>query len=402
MIEFTQHECELLMIYTPERDGGAWLQQQFAEKSEATISGRIFTVTQDMIFENRGDDDDPLLLDPESFVFSVGTLAGSYYCIESKFLGIEYELVIHQSIPLKRKTFAAERNISIFRRLNEFGLTQLIIGGDEESAMPKEVFEQMLKEFPNTHELNRYAQARVSGIIRNYVPIEIDFEAKYRKYMDKKESRRGTQPLQVFSEYESDKYTTLIEKIEEMLKQAESYTENQWQDEIIQIIQLLYPKYIKAFKEGPVRDSLAGKNRKIDFLMVDASGYVDAIELKKPFANCIVTSNHYRGNHVPMSELNGTVMQLEKYLYHLNRWGQQGEDKLNKRYADQLPEGLTLKIVNPSGMIIMGRDEKLSPDQKTDFEVIRRKYRHVLEIMTYDDMLRRLKVIRDQLKQPQG
>ena len=131
--------------------------------------------------------------------------------------------------------------------------------------------------------------------------------------------------------------------------------------------------------------------------MIDSSGYVDAIEIKQPFSECIVTSNCYRGNHVPMRELNGTVMQIEKYLYHLNRWGKQGEDKLNKKYGDQLPSGLKLKIVNPNGMIIMGRDEDLTSAQKNDFEVIRRKYRNVLEIMTYDDMLRRLKIIQHQL-----
>ena len=38
--------------------------------------------------------------------------------------------------------------------------------------------------------------------------------------------------------------------------------------------------------------------------------------------------------------------------------------------------------MNPSGMIIMGRDHEWTPDQSIDFEIIRRKYRHVLEIMT--------------------
>ena len=131
--------------------------------------------------------------------------------------------------------------------------------------------------------------------------------------------------------------------------------------------------------------------------MVDASGYVDAIEIKQPFSECIVTSNCYRDNHVPMRELNGTVMQLEKYIYHLNRWGKRGEDKLNKKYGNRLPSGLKIKIANLSGMIIMGRDKDLTSAQKNDFEVIRRKYRNVLEIMTYDDMLRRLKIIQSQL-----
>ena len=176
---------------------------------------------------------------------------------------------------------------------------------------------------------------------------------------------------------------------------AEGYTEARWQIEIIQIIQLLYSKYVHAIPEAPVKDSLAGKDRYIDFMLVDASGYVDAVELKKPFAECIVTKNVYRDNHVPMRELNGTVMQLEKYLYHLNRWGQQGEKKLNDCYGDQLPDGVAIKVVNPSGMIIMGRDNDLTEDQKSDFEVIRRKYRNVVDIITYDDLLRRLKVIRD-------
>jgi hypothetical protein len=57
-----------------------------------------------------------------------------------------------------------------------------------------------------------------------------------------------------------------------------------------------------------------------------------------------------------------------------------------------------LYIIHPSGMIIMGRDKDWTQDQRTDFEVIRRKYRHVLEIMTYDDLLRRLKAIRDQFQ----
>jgi len=202
----------------------------------------------------------------------------------------------------------------------------------------------------------------------------------------------------MFSAYETDKFAALVEKIEGMLDKADTYSEAQWQPEILQVVQFLYPKYVCAFPEAPVRDTLARKFRKIDFLLVDASGYVDVIEIKKPFAECMVTSNRYRDNHVPMRELAGTIMQLEKYLYHLSRWGQTGEEMLNERYATQLPDGLCIKIVNPSGMIIMGRDASLTPDQRTDFEVIRRKYRHVVEIMTYDDLLRRLKVIRAQFE----
>ena len=234
-------------------------------------------------------------------------------------------------------------------------------------------------------------------MIRNYVPIQADHAADYGRYMGRKASMQGTLPRDDYREYEAEKFADLIAKIEAMLAAPDAaYNETQWQKEILQVIQFLYPKYIKAFREAPIRDSLAGKNRSIDFLLVDASGYVDGIEIKKPFAECIVSSNRYRDNHVPMKELSGTIMQLEKYLYHLNRWGEAGEIKLNRLYASELPAGMKIKIVNPSGMIIMGRDNTLTDDQKTDFEVIRRKYRHVVEIMTYDDLLRRLKMLRSQ------
>lgn len=392
MIRFEQEDDgpELFLVYTPETNDGKWLRHQLDTTGKASLSGKIFHVTKARLIESGKDADEV------EFVFRVGTLASSYYCIDQEVLGLNFDLAIHVTVNLERKIFAAERNISIFRRFNDFGLESLAIGGDEEEALPAEVFGQLLTKFPNTTELDHYAKARISAIVRNYLPLAVDPQSNYVRYMRKRESLVGAQPRITFAELEAEKFEGLIAKIEMMLDNTVPYNETQWQMEILQVIQFLYPKYIKAFREAPVRDSLANKNRSIDFLLIDASGYVDAIEIKQPFAECIVTSNRYRDNHVPMRELTGTIMQLEKYLYHLNRWGEAGEKKLNERYSEQLPEGMELKIVNPSGMIIMGRDQNLTSEQRTDFEVIRRKYRHVVEIMTYDDLLRRLKVIREQ------
>ena len=57
-----------------------------------------------------------------------------------------------------------------------------------------------------------------------------------------------------------------------------------------------------------------------------------------------------------------------------------------------------IKITNPSGIIIMGRDDKLSDIQRDDFEVIKRKYKNIIDIITYDDLLKRLKFTIEQLK----
>jgi len=393
MINFSKNGDDLIMRYVPERGAGDWLVRPLESKEEIPLSGRTLSVRKEIYLPDSEDDDKGM---DAGYNFLVGRLVDGYYQIDRRFLGIHYDLFISNSIKFKRSMFVAEKNIPIFRGFNDYGFKFLYVGGDHPDALPEQVFEEMLRQFPNTYELKKYAMARVSSMIRNYVPIEADYEAEYLKYQQRKASEKGIQPKSMFRAYETDKFSFLVEKIEGMLDRADIYTEAQWQSEILQVLQFLYPKYVCAFPEAPVRDNLVDKDRKIDFLLVDASGYVDAIEIKKPFSECIVTSNRYRDNHVPMRELSGTIMQLEKYLYHLNRWGQTGEEKLNAKYADRLPVGLRLKIVNPSGMIIMGRDATFTRDQRADFEIIRRKYRHVFEIMTYDDLIRRLKVVRSQ------
>jgi hypothetical protein len=44
-------------------------------------------------------------------------------------------------------------------------------------------------------------------------------------------------------------------------------------------------------------------------------------------------------------------------------------------------------------MILLGRDNDFAGEQRFDFEIIRRKYANVIDVMTYDDLLRRLENI---------
>ena len=126
-------------------------------------------------------------------------------------------------------------------------------------------------------------------------------------------------------------------------------------------------------------------------LLVDSSGNTDILEIKKPFDNCILTKGMYRDNYIPLKELSGTVMQIEKYIFYLNKWGKKGEEVLTEKYKNRIPANFSLKIINPTGIIVMGRDNNMSSAQKEDFEVIKRKYKNVMDIITYDDLLGRLR-----------
>ena len=65
---------------------------------------------------------------------------------------------------------------------------------------------------------------------------------------------------------------------------------------------------------------------------------------------------------------------------------------------------MQIRITNPKAMIILGRDRRqdgapaLESAQTFDLEIIKRKYANMMDIMTYDDLLRRLENIIDSLR----
>jgi len=336
--------------------------------------------------------------DDEPVEFLIGLKVGDYYHLDRDILSINFDLYIHEDIGLTYKSFTAEKNVSVFSRVNELSPGDIHIGGSFPDNLPEVDFKRLINDFPNTYELKKYVLARVSSVLRDYFDTQIDGEEKYRKYMNRKLSAKNDDLIGMFKDGEIEKYSILYEKLKDMLTREATFSEDQWQNEILKIILLLYPKYIRVFKSAPVKDTYSNKNRQIDLLLVDSTGNTDIIEIKQPFKKCIVTTNRYRDNHIPLRELSGTVMQIEKYIFYLNKWGRVGEESLTNKYRNELPKGLEIKITNPSGIIVMGRNLNLSDDQKQDFEVIKRKYKNVIDIITYDDLLNRLRVTIEQLK----
>ena len=97
-----------------------------------------------------------------------------------------------------------------------------------------------------------------------------------------------------------------------------------------------------------------------------------------------------RGNYTPSSSLSEAIMQVEKYLFHLSKWGRHGEEDILTKRKSELPPDFEIRITNPKGILILGRDKDFTEDQRFDFEIIKRKYANIVDIMTYDDLLRRL------------
>lgn len=397
-VEFAVHGTRLHLIYRPARDDTSWVHSRFARGESFTLKGTYHLTKADLVKS-------PAKRDPNDFTdedtevrFVVATAKGKYFVFNPGILRLDVQVLLARDAKPTWKWFSAEEKVSVVRMLAGLRPSRIVIGGDAKDAIPVAEYERLVEQFPSPHELRLYVQSRLAVVFRELTDAKTDAGSKLRKLVDKKVKAKSQDLILPFRELEVSKYEFLQRKLIAMLKDAEGYPERKWQEEILDVVRLLNPKYIAAFTSVTIKDSLTGRHRQLDIMLVDVNGNVDVIEIKKPFKAKIVTDTKYRDNHVPHRELAGTVTQIDKYLFHLNRWGSMGEEKLTQRYKEKLPPGLKIRITTPCGIVIMGRDNDLSDEQRTDFEMYRRQSKNVVDVITYDDLLRRLERMLKQLK----
>lgn len=392
MTTIEKTDGKLILKYAADYAPSHWLEQNLKSENDFKFK-TVFNLNKDLLVKQSNDG----MENPE-FYFLIGILEGNYYKIDNKVFDLKNDFYFAENIDISIDYFIIPSQISVLKKIDNNITQSVYIGGNMEDILPLEDFDKLLQTFPNSYEINLYRDAKITAILGNYFSEVPDKELKYNKYLNKKNTVKKNVLRKTFKESEIIKYETLLEKLKDMLDNELSYTENQWQEEILQIILLLFPKYIAVFKEVQFKDIYNEKNRRLDYGLIDFNGNLDIIEIKIPFDKNIVSKIKYRDNHVPNKDLSGAIMQIEKYIYYLNKLGILGEKKLTDKYKDELPEGMEIRIVNPNGIIIMGRDKFLEPSQLGDFEIIKRKYKNVVDIFTYDDLIRRLEITLKQLK----
>jgi hypothetical protein len=380
----------LVLIYSSDYSG--WIEERIKTKGYVKLK-ETFTFTEKHIIEKTLDEE----LGGE-FRFLLGEIDGDYYKLDKSIIGTKNQFYFHKDILFELKHFCANKNVSILQKIDHNIETDFYLGGNHNNSIPIEVFRKLIKAFPNYYELRKYVDARITSILSDNMDFVRDSESSYNKYLNKKTKADRKNILKLFKTQDEFKLKTILDKLEAMLKNEVDYSENQWQEEIVQIILLLFPKYISVFKEAGFKDIYNNKFRRLDYVLIDYAGHVDIVEIKKPFDNSIMSASKYRDNYIPRRELSGTIMQIEKYIYYLNKSGMETEKSLTEKFKTELPEKLDIKIVNPRGMIIMGRTLDLSGEQLNDFEIVKRKYKNVMDIFTYDDLIDRIKISIEQVK----
>jgi hypothetical protein len=397
-VTFAAQGTKLHLVYRPDIRSPDSFRKELAQGSTVTIKG-TYHLSKANLFKGRVKRDPDDLNDHEDEIrFVVASAEGRYFVFDPTILDVEVPVLVARDARPSWKWFTAEERTSVARVLAELRPSRIVIGGDAPDAIPVAEYEKLIAQFPSHHEKQLYVKSRLAAVFRELTDAKVDAIANLDRYVEKRVSVRPKDLIAPLRHSEISKWEFLREQLKLMLQDDAGIPERQWQAQILDIVRLLNPKYIAAFTSVTIKDSLSDRIRQLDIMLVDVNGNVDVIEIKKPFKARIFTTATYRDNHVPHRELVGTAMQLEKYLFHLARWGSTGEDTLTRRYSGKLPTGLRLRIVNPGGLIIMGRDDDLTSDQKGDFEMYRRQHKNIVDVMTYDDLLRRLDRVLEQLK----
>lgn len=378
---------ELILCYAPAMGTGD-LTEHLSSNKEFIIK-HTFCVSKKLL---RNSDEEEYDFE-ETLRFCIGEIGDEYTQINSDVIGTEHTFFFGNEINLKPEMFVAYRNISILHKIDDVIERDFFIGGDWEShnGISKETFNELIKRFPKTAELDKYAHKRIASIIKDSFPECDKYEEIYNKFIEsrKKSYVSPTHPLSEYNiQIELEQFTVAYNELADMLERYEAIDEKQWQTKIQNILLLLYPKYICCARE--IRFYGIGKHDKQpDFLLVDANGFVDVLEIKKADIRVLTK---YRNNYVASREVSGAIQQIEKYIYCLNTSDKAKEDVSNK-LAPLLPDSVKTNFVNPQGLLILGRSEEFNKQQQSDFELIKRQYKHVADIMTFDDLAQRLKNI---------
>ena len=231
MISFNEVDGELLLSYEADQ---RWtgLDARLREGEEVLIR-KTFSVSSNDLVQPLPDKDDAEEFIESTRVFKIGTVDDNYYLINKRVLDLKHDLRITKQVKLEPKLFIAHRDISIFSRIDALCEEPIIIGGDVEGAIPADEFRRLLKTFPTSTEVDRYAASRITRVLKDYLDTMSDAETKLQDHLRRKEPKQEIKRVGLVSEYDTDKFEFVRDELKAMLDTPEGYSEAGWQRRIL-------------------------------------------------------------------------------------------------------------------------------------------------------------------------
>lgn len=171
----------------------------------------------------------------------------------------------------------------------------------------------------------------------------------------------------------------VISRFEKLL--AEDPPEEKWGQFLQENLFLIESRYVHAI---PKLNVSLGGSREMDFGLVDSQGYLDIFEIKKPSTE-LLASTMDRGNHYWHTSAVKSIVQAEKYLYNAERKAPVLSEDIKRN------KNIEVTVIRPRTVLVIGHSKQLNNDsKKEDFRVLRTSLKNI-ELVTYDELLNRLK-----------
>ena len=338
------------------------------------------------------------IIDENTIEFVIGKVDKNYYRLDKNVFETKHSFYFDKNMKLKQKYFFQSHGISILKKIDGIIKNDLYIGGDNVNAINEEIYINLINHFPNQTECTKYKNMRIEYLCENYLTTIKDNKIDYNNYINKKDKNLRNSGLKIdkkIIELEYEKYEYILEKLKEMLKESEKYSENHWQTEIAKILMLLNFNYIGFLEKLRIPIEEEGKFREPDFILVDSRGFIDIVEIKRADNIQILNNREYRNNYIPSQELSGAIIQCNKYCFWLSQNRKNNEKLINKKIKEKYDIDIPINIRNPKFTIILGRSKKFTEEQQKDFRTIKTQYNNVNEILSYDDVIEKIERLLD-------
>lgn len=336
------------------------------------------------------------IIEEDTIEFVIGELEGGYYRLDRNVFFTENTFYFYKDIKLKANYFFQPNKISVLNKMDKIITNDLYIGGDVANAIPEDVYINMIKNFPNKTECLKYQNMRIEFLCASYISSIKNNKLDYIDYINKKDEKITNVGLAIDESIinsELLKYKYILDKLKGMLNESEKYSENDWQIAIAKILMLLNSNYIGFLEKFKIPIEDEGEFREPDFLLVDANGFIDIIEIKKSDNIQILNKIEYRNNYIPSRDLSGAIMQCNKYCFWLIQNRKSNEELISKKIKEKYRVDIKINIRSPKFTVILGRNNDFTEQQKKDFKTIKNQYNNVNEILTYDDIITKLERI---------
>jgi hypothetical protein len=192
-------------------------------------------------------------------------------------------------------------------------------------------------------------------------------------------------PEEILHGLESQKRMRAVEEFQEKLQQ--NLVEYDWQKWFQENSWVLGSEYVRVLEERAV-----DTENIVDYFMEAYDGFLDVIEIKRPEGGLQFWREHTdHGNIIPHTDLVEAVTQATNYIYEVER--EMNSDKFLERIG-------RIPVVKPRAVLIFGRSDDWTPDQKKAYRLLNASY-HNLTVLTYDHVLERAKRMLGHVEQVQ-